>query len=194
MTIVVCLAVTVVFVSCKKEKTGKGSGNVVSQERTASGFYGIRMDGVAEVNVYTGENYRVVVTTDDNLQDVVFTEVMNNVLHINERVQISFEPTKLIVDVYLPELKSIDLQGVGNVKLSNGSASDFKITLSGVGNIDAQNYQVENITITHSGVGNAKIWVTGSLKGSISGVGNVYYKGNPTMGVNVSGVGGVMKL
>ena len=194
--IVACLAVTVMLASCKEDKNKniKGSGNIVYQERAVSGFYGIAIDGVADVNVHIGENYKVVVTTDDNLQSIVLTEVKNNVLHINEKSKTGFDPTKLIVDVYLPELKNIDLQGVGNVMLSNGEASDFVISLSGVGNIDAQNYKVENIFITHSGVGDAKIWVTNSLKGRLSGVGNVFYKGNPTIEVNVSGVGTVIKL
>ena len=193
-TIVVCLAVTGMFASCEREKTVKGSGNIVSQERAASGFSGIAIDGVADVNVHIDEDYKVVVTTDDNLQNVVLTEVKNNVLHINEKSKAGFDPTKLIVDVYLPELKNIDLKGVGTVILSDGNASDFKISLSGVGNIDAQNYQVEHIIITNSGVGDAKIWATSSLKGSLYGVGNIFYKGNPTIEVNVSGVGSVIRL
>ena len=194
-TIVACLAVTVMFASCEKEKTVRGSGNIVSQERTASGFSGIAIDGVADVNVHMDEDYKVIVTIDDNLQNNVLTEVKTNVLHINEKPKINFNPTtKVIVDVYLPELKDIDLKGVGTVILSNGNTSDFKISLSGVGNIDAQNYRVEDIIITHSGVGEAKIWATNSLKGSLSGVGNILYKGNPTIEVNASGVGKIIKL
>jgi len=194
-TIVACLAVTVMFASCEKEKTVRGSGNIVSQERTASGFSGIAIDGVADVNVHMDEDYKVIVTIDDNLQNNVLTEVKTNVLHINEKPKINFNTTtKVIVDVYLPELKDIDLKGVGTVILSNGNTSDFKISLSGVGNIDAQNYRVEDIIITHSGVGEAKIWATNSLKGSLSGVGNILYKGNPTIEVNASGVGKIIKL
>ena len=171
----------------------KGDGNVVSQERTASGFYGISIDGAVNVNVHHGEAYRVVVTADYNLQEYVLVEVKNDVVHIATTPKTNLKPTKLIVDVHLPELQSINLQGVGNVKLSAGSGSDLKISLSGVGNVDAQNYQVENIVITQSGVGDSKIWVTNSLSGTLSGVGNISYKGNPTVNVNVSGVGKVNK-
>ena len=189
--------------SCVFDISGiKGDGNVVSQERTASGFYGISIDGVANVNVRHGEDYRVVVTTDNNLQEFVFVEVKNGVLHINTKTKTktktntntNLKPTKFIVDVHLPELQSITLNGVGNVKLSEGNASDLKISLSGAGNIDAQNYQVENIFITQSGVGNSKIWATNSLSGALSGVGNISYKGNPTVNIKVSGVGKVNRL
>ncbi|MCL2289742.1 MAG: DUF2807 domain-containing protein [Bacteroidetes bacterium] len=171
-----------------------GNGDVVSQERMANDFNGIVIDGVANVNVHSGEDYKVIVTTDINLQSKVLVEVKNNVLYIGTKSIKSFKPTKLIVDVHLPELQSINLKGVGNVKLSNGEASSLQISLSGAGGIDAQNYQVENVVINHSGVGDAKIWVTTSLSGTLSGVGDIYYKGNPIINVSVSGVGKLKKL
>ena len=172
----------------------KGDGNVVSQERTASGFYSISMDGVANVNIHHGEDFKVVVTTDNNLQEFVLVEVNNEVVHIDTETNTNIHPTKLIVDVHLPELQSIDLQGVGNVKVTSGSASDLTIIMSGVGNVDAQDYQVETVVITQSGVGNSKIWATTSLSGTLSGVGNISYKGEPTVNVDVSGIGKVKKL
>jgi len=172
----------------------KGSGNVVSQERVASDFYGLILSGVASVNVHPGEGYKVEVTTDDNLQEFILVEVKDSVLYITSKEHTNLRPTKLIVDVHLPELQSITLSGVGNVTVSNGSASNLKIVLTGVGNIDTQNYQVENVTIQNSGVGSAKIWATTSLSGTLSGVGSVSYKGTPEVSVSISGVGKVNKL
>ena len=172
--------------------TIKGGGNVVSQERTASKFSGITVNGVANVNVHPGEDYKVVVTTDDNLQNYVSIEVKNNVLYIDTKENL--KPTKLTVEVYLPELQSINLAGVSNVTISDGKTSNLEITSSGVGNIYAQNFQVQNVAITQSGVGNASVWATDSLSGTLSGVGNIRYKGNPATSVKVSGVGSVKKL
>ena len=172
----------------------KGDGNIVSQERTASGFYAVKMVGTANVNVRQSDEYKVVVTTDNNLQDFVWTEVKNNVLYINTKPNTNIKPTKLIVDVHLPELQSIDLEGVGNVRLSSGKASDLKISLTGVGNVDAENFQVQNLVIEHSGVGKATVWATNSLNGTLSGIGNILYKGNPTVNLNISGIGKVKKM
>jgi hypothetical protein len=180
--------------SCISSRSGiKGDGNIVSQERTASGFYEITLEGAANVNVHRGDNYKVTVTADNNLQQYVLIEVKNNVLHINTEPHTNLRPTKLFVDVYLPELQIINLEGVGNFNLSEGNAPNLKISMSGVGNVEAQNYQVENIVITQSGVGNSKIWATNSLSGMLSGVGNISYKGNPTVSVNVSGIGKLNK-
>ena len=171
-----------------------GNGEIVRQERRVSDFNGISIEDVGDVNIRTGESYKVVVITDDNLQHYVLTEVRNNILYISIKSKKGLVRTKFVIDVQLPELHSLNLSGVGDVKISEGSAADLAITLSGVGDIDAQNYRIENATVRHSGVGDIKIWVSDSLNGSLSGVGNIRYKGNPAVSVNVSGVGKVSKL
>ena len=171
-----------------------GDGDVVRQERHVSEFNGISVDGVANVNIRPGEDYKVIVITDDNLQHRVLTETRNNVLYISIKSWKGVRATKLVVDVHLPELQSLDLSGVGDVRIADGSATDLVISLSGVGDVDAQNYRVENVDIHHSGVGDMKIWATHSLVGTLSGVGDIRYKGNPTVSVKVSGVGKVREL
>jgi len=173
-------------------QTVNGNGNVVRQERPANGFYGISTSGAATLNIQPGEDYKVVVTTDDNLQDFVLAEVKSNVLNISSKQ--NFSPTKFVIDIHLPELKNINITGSSNVKISNGNASDLKISLSGSGRIDTQNYQVQNVAVTISGAATAIVWATNSLTGTLSGAGIISYKGDPTVSVNVSGVGKVTKL
>ena len=171
-----------------------GDGDIVRQERRVSDFNSISLEDVGDVHIRTGESYRVVVITDDNLQRYVLTEAKNNVLYISIKSKKGLVRTKITVEVYLPELHSLNLSGVGAVSIAEGSAPDLAITLSGVGDVDASNYQVENATVKHSGVGDIKLWVTDSLSGTLSGVGNIRYKGFPTVNVNVSGVGKVSKM
>ena len=171
-----------------------GNGDVIRQERQVRGFNGISVEGVADVNIQPGEDYKVVVITDENLQHRVLTETRNNVLYISIKSRKGFNSTKLIVDVHLPELQSLDLSGVGDVRIADGSATDLAISLSGVGDINAQNYRIENVFVKHSGVGDVKIWATHVLDGTLSGVGDIRYKGNPTVSVKVSGVGKVSEL
>ena len=170
-----------------------GNNDVTSQERTAEGFNGITLEGVGNVKIHPGESYKVIVTTDSNLQNRVLTTVNGNTLHITQKSG-SFSATELTIDVYMPELKSISLNGAGNFKINAGNTSELDVSLSGAGSVDAQNFEVQNITIKHSGVGNAKIWVTNSLNGTLSGVGNIQYKGNPTINVNRTGVGKINRL
>jgi hypothetical protein len=178
----------VVFLGCDM-----GNGNIISQERTVEGFNGVKLEGVANINVYPGENYRVIVKTDSNLMDRVLTTVSGNILHISQKSG-PFNATELTIDVYMPEIKSIILSGTGNLKVFNGNSSELSISKSGTGNIDAQDFQVQDVTINQSGTGNSKIWATNNLNGSLSGTGNILYKGSPTINVNKTGVGNIRPL
>jgi len=107
-----------------------GNANVISQERKVEGFNSIMLDGVGNVNVHSNENYKVIVITDSNLQDLVLTTVNGNNLRISQRSG-SLNPTELTIDVYMPELRNISLSGAGNFQINNGTASELNYSLSG---------------------------------------------------------------
>ncbi|MDR0455683.1 MAG: DUF2807 domain-containing protein [Treponema sp.] len=209
----------------------KGNGVMVSQERAVTEFERVVAHGVANVNVHFSETYKVVVTTDSNIQDSIGINSGNNMLHIENKSG-SYSPTKLTVDVYMPELTAITLKGSGNIKINNGNTSGLEINLSGSGNIDTQNCQVQNVTIILSGSGTIKtmaadtltgrisgsgsidahnhevqnaevaisgsgaikIWAAKSITGTISGSGIIWYKGSPTINVNITGSGAFKPL
>jgi len=145
-------------------------------------------------NVYPSENYRVAVTTDSNIHNFVIVENGGSKLTLTSKSGVNLNPTQLIFDVYLPNVKSVSIGGVGNITISAGSAFNLEIYFSGVGNIDTQNYQVQDITITHSGVGDATIWATNSIDGDFTGVGYIQYKGTPIINVNKTGLGDIRPL
>jgi hypothetical protein len=149
-----------------------GNGNIVSQERTVSDFDGVISCGIGNVNIYPAKNFKVVVITDSNIQDMIGIKSGNGTLHIDNKLGI-FIPTELSIDVYMPELKNISSKGTGNIKIHNGSIPDLEMKISGTGNIDAQDYQAETVNLLLTGTGSAKIWVTDTLTGRISGTGNV---------------------
>jgi uncharacterized Fe-S radical SAM superfamily protein PflX len=135
----------------------KGNGNITSTERIAKGFNGILLEGVANLNIHFSENYKVVVTTDSIIQDFITIKVKNSLLYVNERrTQDVIKSTKIIIDIYLPELENITSKGVGNIEIDSWNDSVLSLTLSGVGNI--------------------------------------FYKGNPTINLNRTGIGNVKKL
>jgi len=188
VSVFLAIMIFLVFTGCDM-----GNGNIIRQERVVGEFTSVALDGIGNVNIYPKENKRVVVTTDSNLQDIVSTKVVGDTLYITQRSGL-FNANELTIDVYLPELTRISLNGTGNFSVKNGNATELTLLISGTGNINAQNFQVKNINITHSGVGNARIWATDSLHGTLSGVGNIRYRGNPTVTVSRIGVGNVIPL
>jgi len=172
-----------------------GNGKVIDEDRNVKDFNGVYLEGVGEVNIYQADNFKVTVTTDSNIQDIITTKVSDNVLIIDEEHRGGFNSTKLIINVYMPELSNITLKGAGNFNVVNGKTSNLEITLKGAGNIKAQDYEVENVTINHSGAGDIKLWATKSLTGKLSGVGNIFYKGSPSnININRTGIGNLNKL
>ena len=165
----------------------KGNGDIVSQERTftAAEFNRVIAYGVGNINIYPSEDYKVIVTTDSNIQDTIGTEVLGNTLHI-ENIRENYNPTKLTIDVYLPELKAITLKGSGNIKINNGNGTDLEVVLSGSGNIDALKYQATVLNTTLSGSGNIKATATNSLNGNISGSGSITAQNNPVQNADIS--------
>ena len=176
------------LVACEYEKLGE----VVVEERTATGFVEIASKSSVDVNLYTGKDYKVIVKADEKNLNKIVTEVRDGILHIEGKGIIRAKG--LTVDVYMPKLKAIAVTGSGDVKVNSGIASNLEIKISGSGDIDTRNYQVEDINITSTGSGDSKIWVTETLTGKLSGSGDILYKGNPKVSVNDTGSGDVKRL
>jgi hypothetical protein len=150
----------------------KGNGNIISQERKVKEFDGIALYGIGNINIHFAEDYKVIVTTDSNIQDFVEIEISDSTLSIEKKRE-NYYPTKLTIDVFLPELKSIISNGAGNVEFIDRTASDLKIILSGSGVIDAVKCRVQNVDVTLSGSGNIKIGVVNTLKAYLTGSGGI---------------------
>jgi len=209
--------VSVNFMSCDNStiSTIQGSGNIVIQERSVSGYDSISFSAAGELNITKGAAESLTITTDDNLMEYIATSVENNVLKIGFREGVSLEPSDTITfDVVVIELNGIVFSGAGTVHADALSvAGTFDLTVSGVadctiaGQADTQNilisgtctYEASALESTSamvnlSGVGNLTLWVSGSLDVTITGVGDVYYYGSPTVTENITGIGKVEKL
>ena len=182
------------FAACPADVSVIGNGSVVSRERAATGFNSIALDGIGDVNVHFSENYKVVVTTDSNVQDIVVIKVKNNVLHIDENSVKNIYPTKLKVDVYLPNVKMAALNGVGNINIGSGEGEEVKLYLRGIGDITSYGYHVKKALVDLNGSGNIKVWAADSIRGNLSGMGNIFYKGDPKKHINIRGVGKIKQI
>jgi len=173
----------------------KGDGKIVSQEKFVSDFNSVTLKGGLDVNIYYAEDFKVLVTTDSNIQNFVVINVNKNVLNIDIKTNSYFSATELYVDVYLPELKTVNLEGVGNIKIADGETTEFDIILSGGGNIDVQDFEAENVNIDLSGVGDIKFLngKTSDFKVDLSGGGNIDVQNFDVENVNIkhSGVGNI---
>lgn len=184
--------------SCRAPGRILGNGNVIEQERSVRGFTGVELNGAANVNIHQSADFNVIVSTDSNIQNRIETRVRNNILRIvinaNNIASGGFVPTKLTIDIYMPELTELNVNGAATVNVSGGKASNLKINLNGAATINAQDYEVNNVDVSLSGAGDVKTWAVNELNYQISGVGTIRYRGNPALSGRTNGLGKVNRL
>lgn len=175
----------------------KGSGNVQTQKREVSNFKNIEIGGVFDVEVTAQKDFSVEVEADDNLLELIKTEVDGSTLKIRAEKRMSTSST-LRVRISAPNIEALDLSGASKITVVNlnnnslhldssgaskikieGVTKDFTVEMSGASRLDAENLQSENVSVDSSGASSASVFVTNELKTDLSGASKVVYSGDP---------------
>lgn len=190
----------------------QGSGVETTKSFDIDAFDQVRFSGSGEYNISCGEEQSVSVTIDDNLMEFVDLNVEDGKLKFNVTEQYT-SGMGLKVDITIPKLKGVEVNGAGTATIKNVSAEAFAIDVSGASTVVADGsansldlqasgacslklYELESkkCTVDMSGAGSAMVHVTEMLDAKISGVGSVKYKGEPEVKKDVSGIGSVSKM
>lgn len=87
-----------------------------------------------------------------------------------------------VTNINAPDLRydkvTVNFSGVGNI-IMGGTTQKTLLNINGKGNIHAYNLNTENAVCNMMGVGKIEVFATQKLTASMSGVGNIRYKGNP---------------
>jgi len=96
------------------------------------------------------------------------------------------------MEVDAPRLRS-RVSGSGSIYLK-GQTKDVDLDLTGAGHAYCYDLMAENTKVDISGAGSAEVYASVKLDATVSGAGNVSYKGNATdVSQHVSGAGSVNK-
>ncbi len=155
----------------------KGSGNIKSQDRNVDAFIGIKNTCSADLFITQGSP-SVTVKADDNLLNLIETEVEDGVLVIGVKGR-GFRYSKVLeVHISTPSLEKIKNSGSGDTKFKGTfKANDLYIGLSGSGDLDGH-FDATNLEVKVNGSGDTDIsGVAGKLKVSVSGSGDVDAEG-----------------
>jgi hypothetical protein len=178
--VVLLAAVLFIFPSCEKVV---GEGPLVTQTRTVGNFTGISSEMSGKVNFTIAPDYKVEITAQQNILDVLNTNVVNGVLHIdfknNVRVK---EHEDLLISITAPYADYFRLSGSGNMNVQGDvAANNLKLTLSGSGDTAVQNAVIAdkidtdisgsgNISIAGGSAVNEDVDISGSGKVEMAGV------------------------
>ena len=161
------LFVTTLFSSCAVDMFNRvnGNKNVVTEDRsTKESFTEIKVSNGLELHLYQGSKNKIIVDADENLQDIIITEVNNGVLEIYSEKSIWRAKSKKIfvtiknlesvtatsgADVYAKETIKVD-----DIRVSSTSGADINIS------VDANTVETSSTSgsdIEISGVSNKHI-------------------------------------
>ena len=132
-----------------------GSGVAKTEQRTVDDFHAISASGTAAVNVVVGQEKSVTVTFDDNLLELLRTEVVNGELRIYTDGSYNTK-AGLDIQVTVPELDSVTISGVSTLTAANVSGPSFKVNVSGVAKATVSG-EVEDLAVSTSGTSKANL-------------------------------------
>ena len=190
----------------------RGDGNVLTTEHSVGHFEKIDITGVFDVILEHGTDPVVTLKTDENLQDLIFIEVKNNVLRVGPTEDAIYNHTKMELHIVYPELEQVHVGGACKLRANNPIYSDkLSFQVSGAADIELE-VNVHDLQTRVSGAGNLNfsgaaqnhnIMLSGAsnlraedLKSqdtriSMSGAGSAHVHASERLVASLSGVGSI---
>lgn len=169
-----------IFSSCTKVV---GEGPLVTEQRSVGNFTGISSEMSGKVNFTIAPVYKVEVTAQRNILDVLQTNVVNGVLHIDFKNSVIVKTHEdVTINITAPAADYFRLSGSGNMDVyGDVAASNLQVKLSGSGNIaiekavvvnkiDAEMSGSGNINIMNGSAVNEDLRISGSGEINVAGV------------------------
>jgi hypothetical protein len=191
----------------------RGSGNVITEDRQLSGFTSVTLQGAGRLEIDQTGSDSVTITADDNLMQYIETRVQGSELIISNSEGIAFSDiSELVYHVTVETIDRLELEGAGDIVVTNLDGEEWQTILDGGGNItvsgkvtrqeveinglgayNAENLECEEATVQQDGAGSVVVWVSEKLDVTINGVGSVEYIGDPEVTQTVNGLGTITK-
>jgi len=205
------LLITLLLSGCHgRMHTGvKGSGKRELQNRQVPSFTSISTEGAFTIEVTCQKEPRLEVEGDDNILNLVRTEVSNNVLRLSNSGSYSTDDP-VTIRIYVPNLEAltatgagkIDIKGIKNEKFEidaegaptinvAGTTNLVDIHSNGAGKIYTNDLHAARAIVNSNGASRVELDVKEHLDVTVNGPSSVTYKGDPVVNKSVNGPGRV---
>lgn len=135
----------------------QGSGRIVEDRRSLSGFVAVHVAGPIDVELKASERDSVTVRSDDNIAPLIETRVGGGdrpALEIGVRSDAAFRASRRpVVVVEFRALSELVIRGSGNARADRIHADDFALSLSGSGDVRVDALQARRFAAVLSGSG-----------------------------------------
>lgn len=212
INILLSIASMIIFSSCERIT---GEGELRTETRGTGNFTGVEAQISGNIYYTQGSEYKVELTAQQNILNVMETPIINNKLVVRFRNNVRVKSHEQItVRVTAPSITGISSSGSGNVTvLSPLIANNLAFNLSGSGNINLAGITTSHLEAIISGSGNIyvssgsattthfKISGSGNIEAenvqaksaltNTSGSGTIKLNASETLDVTISGSGSV---
>ena len=204
------LAIAIGFLGCNGVR---GSGTLKTESREIGSFTEVEVSGALVVRITQGDQPSLQLQGDDNLLELVSTEVSGSRLNIDTTE--SVRPNlPLEVDIVMVALEELAVSGAAEVTIVDlrsetfsfvcsgacraqisGQTQHANILVSGAGNVNALELHADVVEVTISGAGRVSICANEQIDASVSGAGRIRYGCDPEeVNMSVDGVGEIEAL
>lgn len=193
-----------------------GAANTATETRVLPAFSSIALNGIGAVRIHRGPQ-SIRVTVDQGLLDRYETKVKGNTLSIGFKCGLATlwaarKVRTCEVDIVVPELAKIELNGAGTivvdafsyetVKLGvtgagslelRGDASKLEVSCTGAGEVHASDLVSDRAYVSLTGAGRVEVNARNELEASVTGAGEIRYWGSPRLTQHGTGAGGIRR-
>ncbi len=170
----ISIALAGLFVSCKKVN---GEGPNITETRAIANFTSVESSISADVFYKQDPQFKVEITAQQNILNVIETNVVNNELVIKVRSgTIIRQHENIIVNVSSPVVNGLRISGSGNIIVADSiNTGNIILSLSGSGSVSLHKLTATSVDANISGSGNIAIssGAVNTEKLKISGSGNI---------------------
>lgn len=187
--------VSALTVSVSNAQTVKGNGKLIKTNRSVGQFDEVGVGGSFDVILKKGQEGKLEISVEENLQSYLITEVKGNELKIHWKKGTNVRSTKnTMVTVYFASLNGVALSGSGDVSSADLiKTDDFEVALAGSGDIELE-VAANRVEAALSGSGDIVLkGQAGEFEGAIAGSGDIKASGleSKKATMKISGSGGM---
>ncbi len=189
------ITVLLVLIGCSALAQTKGNKKITTRTFPIENVQIIKINFYAEVTIDQSAPEGMTITTDENLFDLIDTEVVENTLHLDQKEWI--QPSrKAIITIGAPNLRHVetgthDVTKVINVDneylqltspvgtiILEGKTKELRLGIE-LAKVDASKLVAENAFVNIWSWGNAKVNVINTLHAEVSNSGKIIYVNSP---------------
>lgn len=128
-------SVAFIFYSCDYTR---GSGDIITENRSVESFTGISVGGDFDVEVKIGPDSKLVVEADDNIMKHIETRVSGNTLKIRTEGMHNYHDVHMKVYVTTPSITRVHASASARVDILDLLKSDNRLTFNASSSADIQ--------------------------------------------------------